>query len=157
MNPYDRRAVREVWARVRPGQDVFGPWPPRPGPGPSVGQGGKPPAIGPLPPPPAPEARRAADTLAALASGYDDLSRRMRAPWLRRLAAQCRRNLDALRKCAGVQGREIPDTRATLCAQRGRERELRELLDRLDGPCREESARLRRDSAGRTRMLSRLR
>ena len=34
---------------------------------------------------------------------------------------------------------------------------LRDLLDRLDGPCRDAAARLRRDSAGRTRMLSRLR
>ena len=153
MNPYDRRAVREVWARVRPGQDVFAP-PPGP---PRPGQGGKPPGHGPVPPPPPPEAQRAADALAELAAGYDTLSRRLRLPWLRRLAAQCRRGTQALTSCAGVQGREIPNTRADICAQRRGEQALRELLDRLDGPCREAAGRLRRDSMARTRAIVRLR
>lgn len=41
MNPYDRRAVRSVWARVMPGRDVFAPgiWPAPP----STGRGGLPP------------------------------------------------------------------------------------------------------------------
>ena len=151
MDPYDRRAVREVWARVRPGQDVFAPPPPGPG------QGGKPPAAGPVPPPSPPEAQQAADALAGLASGYDFLSRRMRLPWLRRLAAQCRRGTEALRSCAGVRAREIPNTRADLCAQRRAEQALRELLSCLDGPCREAAERLRRESHSRSRMISDLR
>ncbi len=153
---------------MRPGWDVFAPPPgtrPRPNgrppaapPGPPLpGQGGKPPGNGPWLPPPPPEAQDAADQLAALAAGYDDLSRRLRLPWLRRLAAQCRRNAHALQDCAGVIGREIPNTRADLCAQRRNEQALRELLDRLDGPCRETAARLRRESMARARQLSRLR
>ena len=41
MNPYDRRAVRSVWARVMPGRDVFAPgaWPAPP----PSGRGGLPP------------------------------------------------------------------------------------------------------------------
>ncbi|MBE6931837.1 MAG: hypothetical protein E7464_00435 [Ruminococcaceae bacterium] len=41
MNPYDRRAVRSVWARVMPGRDVFAPgaWPAPP----PAGRGGVPP------------------------------------------------------------------------------------------------------------------
>ena len=163
MNPYDDQKAREIWARVRPGWDVFAPPPNRdgrppvpPGP-PRPGQGGKPPGNGPWPPPPPPEAQNAADQLAALAAGYDGLSRRMRLPWLRRLAAQCRRNARTLQECAGVNGREIPNTRADLCAQRRNEQALRDLLDRLDGPCRDAAASLRRDSASRSRMLSRLR
>ena len=171
MNPYDNRKAREIWARVRPGWDVFAPpgkqpdpngRPPARPPGPPrPGQGGKPPGNGPWPPPPPPppppEAQNAADQLVALAAGYDDLARRMRLPWLRRLAAQCRRNARALQDCAGVQGREIPNTRADLCAQRRGEQALRDLLDRLDGPCRDAAVQLRRDSVSRTRMLSRLR
>ena len=148
MDPYDRRAVREVWARVRPGQDVFAPPPPGPG------QGGKPPTAGPVPPPGPPEARQAADALASLAAGYDFLSRRMRLPWLRRLAAQCRRGTEALRACAGVRVGEIPNTRADAYTQRRAEQNLRELLGCLDGPCREAAERLRRESRSRSRMIS---
>ena len=146
MDPYNRRAVREVWARVRPGQDVFAP----------PGQGGKPPGPWPPPPPGPPEAQMAADALEALAAGYDFLARRRRAPWLRRLAGQCRRGAGALRACAGVQGRQIPNTRADVCAQRRAEQDLRDLLDQLDGPCRQTAARLRRESMGRSRAIARL-
>ena len=154
MNPYDRRKVHEVWARVRPGQDVFAPGPQRPG------QGGKPPGNGlrpPAPPPGPPEAQMAADALENLAAGYDFLAGRRRAPWLRRLAAQCRRGVRALQACAGVRAGEIPNTRADVCAQRRSEQALRDLLDQLDGPCRETAGRLRRESVGRSRAITRLR
>ena len=53
MNPYDRRAVRALWSRVRPDRDVFapGPWP-GPPPMPPAGQGGKPPGERPSAPRP---------------------------------------------------------------------------------------------------------
>ena len=73
MNPYDRRAVRALWYRVRPDRDVFapGPWP-GPPPMPPAGQGGKPPGEGPAgqrPPdiPSRPPEQLALDTLIRLA------------------------------------------------------------------------------------------
>ena len=98
-----------------------------------------------------------ADALENLAAGYDFLAGRRRAPWLRRLAAQCRRGVRALQACAGVRAGEIPNTRADVCAQRRSEQALRDLLDQLDGPCREAAARLRRESMGRSRVITRLR
>ena len=126
MNPYDRRAVRALWYRVRPDRDVFapGPWP-GPPPMPPAGQGGKPPGEGPAgqrPPdiPSRPPEQLALDTVIRLAAGYDGLARRLRAPTLRRLAAQCRRNAEALREqleavlpdCARIAGGVARDSRA---------------------------------------------
>ena len=164
MNPYDRRAVRTVWARVRPDRDVFAPGP-RPGPPapPSVGQGGKPPG-GPsaLPPPDIPPepflpALRALELLGQLAAGYDSLARRLRAPTLRRLAAQCRRGGAQLRDCAGLRPLPAPAERASVQLQREREQKLREYLAEIEPGCARLAGNLACDSRSRSRLLSRLR
>ena len=192
MNPYDRRGVRSVWARVSPGRDVFapGPWPgpptaappppppigqggkPWPGtpgpvgpptpvgppipPAPPPGQGGKPPQGAPVPPP-EPPARLALDALAALAAGYDQLARRLRAPMLRRLAAQCRRNAAALRGCSGLRPGPPEPGRVSVRTQRDREQALREALERTAPACARIAGGIARDSEARSRLLSRLR
>ncbi len=163
MNPYDRRAVRALWSRVRPGQDVFapGPWPAPP----TVGQGGKPPGeqpAAPRPPvppdiPPEPPEQRALDLLARLAAGYDGLARRLRAPTLRRLAAQCRRNAGALRECAGLRPRPAVPERPGVQSQRQLEQALREQLEAVMPGCARIAGSLARDSRARSRLLSRLR
>ena len=165
MNPYDRRAVRAVWSRVRPDRDVFtpGPWPAPP---PSMGQGGKPPGSpqspgGPSAPNPPPEpgipALQALALLAQLAAGYDALARSRRAPGLRRLAAQCRRNAAALRECTGQRPLPAQPERSGVPLQRERERQLRERLSEIDPGCARLAGSLARDSRERTRLLSRLR
>ena len=168
MNPYDRRGVRSVWARVSPGRDVFapGPWPGTPGPvgpptpvGPPIppapppGQGGKPPQGA----PPDPPAQRALDALAALAAGYDQLARRLRAPMLRRLAAQCRRNAEALRGCSGLRPRPPEPARVTVQTQRDREQALRSNLEQIDPACARIAGNLANESKARSRQLSRFR
>ena len=166
MNPYDRRAVRALWSRVRPDRDVFapGPWP---GP-PPVGQGGKPPGerppvLRPPEPPPPPELpserpeQLALDALIQLAAGYDCLARRLRAPTLRRLAAQCRRNAVQLRECAGLRPHPAEPERAGVSVQREREQALRGHLEAVSPACARIAGAMARDSRARTRMLSGLR
>lgn len=159
MNPYDRRAVRALWSRVRPDRDVFapGPWP---GP-PPMGQGGKPPNGPPAPPPPdilpSPPEQLALDTLIRLAAGYDCLARRMRAPTLRRLAAQCRRNADALRECAGLRPHPAGQERPGIQTQRQHEQTLRSQLEGVVPACARIAGSIARDSEARSRLLSRLR
>ena len=174
MNPYDRRAVRTVWARVRPDRDVFAPGP-RPGPPapPSAGQGGKPPG-GPsspggpsapsapggppgIPPEPVLPALRALELLGKLAAGYDGLSGRLRAPVLRRLAAQCRSGGARLRDCAGLRPLPVPPEQASVRLQREREQELRARLAEIDPGCARLAGVLACDSRARSRLLSRLR
>ena len=160
MNPYDRRGVRSVWARVSPGRDVFAPapWPGALTPPPPPGQGGKPPqGAPPPPPPPAPPAQRALDALAALAAGYDQLARRLRAPMLRRLAAQCRRNAETLRGCSGLRPRPPEPSRVTVQTQRDREHALRGSLEQIDPACARIAGNLVNESKNRTRQLSRFR
>ena len=163
MNPYDRRAVRALWYRVRPDRDVFapGPWP-GPPPMPPAGQGGKPPGEGPAgqrPPdiPPRPPEQLALDTLIRLAAGYDGLARRLRAPTLRRLAAQCRRNAEALRECAGLRPHPAPPERASVQSQRQQEQALREQLEAVPPGCARIAGGIARDSRARSRLLSGLR
>ena len=164
MNPYDRRGVRSVWARVSPGRDVFapGPWagPPAPvgPPGPSApppGQGGKPPQG--APPPPEPPAQQALDLLAQLAGGYDCLARQRRAPLLRRLAAQCRRNAEALRGCSGLRPRPTEPGRVSVQTQRDREQTLRGCLEQIDPACARLAGNLANESKARSRQLARFR
>ena len=163
MNPYDRRAVRALWYRVRPDRDVFapGPWP-GPPPMPPAGQGGKPPGEGPAgqrPPdiPSRPPEQLALDTVIRLAAGYDGLARRLRAPTLRRLAAQCRRNAEALRECAGLRPHPAPPERASVQSQRQQEQALREQLEAVPPGCTRITGGIARDSRARSRLLSRLR
>ena len=161
MNPYDRRGVRSVWARVSPGRDVFapGPWPGPPGPPPvqPPGLGGKPPQGPPPPPPPEPPARQALDLLAQLAGGYDRLARQRRAPALRRLAAQCRRNAADLRSCTGLPSRPSGPAQISVQAQRDREQSLRGFLEQIDPACARVAGTIAQDSQSRSRQLSRLR
>ena len=164
MNPYDRRGVRSVWARVSPGRDVFapGPWvgtptpagPPGPPPPPN-GQGGKPPQG--APPPPEPPARQALDLLAQLAGGYDRLARQRRAPALRRLAAQCRRNAADLRACTGLSPRQSGPAQISVQIQREREQALQSILEAVDPACARVAGTIAQDSKARSRQLSRLR
>ncbi len=149
MNPYDRRRVRTVWARVMPGRDVFapGPWGPPPPP--------PPPAEGPKPPakPPAPSA---VQHLSQLAQGYDSLARRYRSPLLRQMAAQCRRGAGELQKRCGqpAPGR-LEEEEASASRQQETEAALRRSLEGL--PCAPLAQKLSRESRNRSRMLGRMR
>ena len=187
MNPYDRRAVRSVWARVMPGRDVFAPgaWPAPP----AMGRGGVPPTpprnpddnrppmpppwqpgpggrpnppgpggwTPPPPPPPPPPASSAVTRLLELAAGYDRLAQRYRAPLLRQMAAQCRRGEGVLRNRCGIQGTYSASETATLQLQQEREAALRRSLENLPETCAQLARQLSRESQARSRQLSRMR
>lgn len=182
MNPYDRRAVRSVWARVMPGRDVFAPgtWPappaagrggvpptpPRnpddnrpPAPPPWQPPGGRPnpPTPGGQTPPPPPQSPSAVTRLLELAAGYDQLAQRYRAPMLRQMAAQCRRSVEQLRTRCGIQGTYTPSGTVTLPQQQERETALRRSLDSLSEACAQLARQLSRESQARSRQLSRMR
>lgn len=177
MNPYDRRAVRSVWARVMPGRDVFAPgaWPAPPAAGwggvpptpprnpddnrPPMPPGGRPNPPGPgswLPPPP-PPSPSAVTRLLELSSGYDQLAQRYRAPFLRQMAAQCRRSAETLRARCGIQGTYTPSGTVTLPQQQEREAALRRSLDTLPEACTQLARQLSGESQARSRQLSRMR
>lgn len=159
MNPYDRRAVRNVWARVSPGRDVFakGPWPPAPPPG--LGQGGKPPSQsqGSRPPMPPNVSPLAGNLLLELAGGYDGLAKRLRSPALRQMAAQCRRGEAELFRCTGQHGKPPRPQETTLAIQREREELLRQALAAMPERCSRMAHSLSRESMNRTNQLARMR
>lgn len=179
MNPYDRRAVRSVWARVMPGRDVFAPgsWPAPPAMGrggvpptpprnpddnrPPMPPGGRPNPPGPggwtPPPPPPPPAPSAVTRLLELAAGYDRLAQRYRAPLLRQMAAQCRRGEGVLRNRCGIQGTYSASGTATLQLQQEREAALRRSLENLPETCAQLARQLTGESQARSRLLARMR
>lgn len=187
MNPYDRRAVRSVWARVMPGRDVFAPgaWPAPP----ATGRGGVPPTPPrnpddnrppmppqwqpprpggrpnppghggwpPPPPPPPPPSPSAVTRLLDLAAGYDQLARRYRSPGFRQMAAQCRRGEGMLRNRCGIQGTYEAPATASLQTQQEREAALRRSLENLPEACAQLARQLSRESQARSMQLSRIR
>lgn len=159
MNPYDRRAVRRVWARVSPERDVFAPGPWTPSPPPGLGRGGKPPnpSFGYRPPtnPNAPPL--AGNLLLDLAWGYDGLAKRLRSPMLRQMAAQCRRGEAELFNCMGVHGVASQPQEATRSLQQEREEALRRALAALPECCARISQTLLQESKNRSTQLSRMR